>query len=79
VLTGSTGNFDLGLTQIGTRTAWTPVQNLTLSAQFTYSRLEQNLGGFWSGAVTGRATPAGGFALGNQNHYNGSVQILRSF
>ena len=76
---GTTGNFDLGLTQIGTRTAWTPVRNLTLSAQFTYSRLEQNLNGFWSAAVPGRVTPAGGYALGNQNHYNGSVQILRSF
>ncbi|WP_398473369.1 porin [Tardiphaga sp.] len=76
---GTTGNFDLGLTQIGTRTAWTPVRNLTLSAQFTYSRLEQNLNGAWVGAIPGKVTPAGGFALGNQNHYNGSVQILRSF
>ncbi len=75
---GTTGNFDLGLTQIGTRTAWTPVRNLTLSAQFTYSRLEQNLNGGWSGAVPGR--PAGTvLTLQNQNHYNGSVQILRSF
>jgi len=78
-LAGSTGNFDLGLAQIGTRTAWTPVRNLTLSAQFTYSRLEQNLGGTWSGNVNGRAQPAGGYAVTNQNHYNGSVQILRSF
>ncbi|RYX98594.1 MAG: porin, partial [Bradyrhizobiaceae bacterium] len=78
-LVGSTGNFDLGLTQIGTRTAWTPVRNLTLSAQFTYSRLEQNLGGSWNGAVTGRPTPVGGFAVTNQNAYNGAVQILRSF
>jgi len=77
VLTGSTGNFDLGLAQIGTRTAWTPVRNLTLSAQFTYSRLEQNLGGTFTGSVTGR--PAGDYAVTNQNHYNGSVQILRSF
>jgi hypothetical protein len=76
---GTTGNFDLGLAQIGTRTAWTPVRNLTLSAQFTYSRLEQNLNGTWTGAVTGRATPVGGYTLSNQNAYNGSVQILRSF
>ena len=76
---GTTGNFDLGLIQIGTRTAWTPVRNLTLSAQFTYSRLEQNLNGGWVGGITGKTTPAGGFTLSNQNHYNGSVQILRSF
>jgi hypothetical protein len=79
VLSGSTGNFDFSIAQIGTRTAWTPVKNLTLSAEFTYSRLEQNLGGFWSGAVTGKPTPVGGYALQNQNIYNGSVQILRSF
>jgi hypothetical protein len=78
-LVGSSGNFDLGLTQIGTRTAWTPVQNLTLSAQFTYSRLEQNLGGTFTGTTTGKVTPVGGYALGNQNAYNGAVQILRSF
>ena len=75
---GTTGNFDLGLTQIGTRTAWTPVRNLTLSAQFTYSRLEQNLNGGWTGAVPGKAAGTV-LTLGNQNHYNGSVQILRSF
>ncbi|MCX7320097.1 MAG: porin [Hyphomicrobiales bacterium] len=78
VLAGSTGNFDLGLAQIGTRTAWTPVRNLTLSAQFTYSRLEQNLGGTFTGNVTGR--PAGSvYNVTNQNAYNGAVQILRSF
>ena len=77
-LFGSTGNFDLGLTQIGTRTAWTPVRNLTLSAQFTYSRMEQSLGGTFTGTVPGR--PAGTvFTVTDQNHYNGSVQILRSF
>ena len=78
-LAGSTGNFDFATAQIGTRTAWTLVKNLTLSAEFTYSRLEQNLGGAWTGAVTGKPTPVGGYALQNQNLYNGSVQILRSF
>jgi hypothetical protein len=29
--------------------------------------------------VTGKPTPVGGYALQNQNLYNGSVQILRSF
>ncbi|MGM4906759.1 porin [Tardiphaga sp. 866_E4_N2_1] len=76
-----TGNFDLGLAQIGTRTAWTPVQNLTLSAQFTYSRLDQNLSGTYTTAAGGMSGKPGGaiFTLGDQNLYNGSVQILRSF
>jgi hypothetical protein len=77
-LANSTGNFDFGIAQIGTRTAWTPVKNLTLSAEFTYSRLEQNLGGTWNGNVTGQ-TPGQVYQLSNQNIYNGSVQILRSF
>jgi hypothetical protein len=74
-----TGNFDLGLAQIGTRTAWTPVQNLTLSAQFTYSRLDQNLNGTYT--VTSMSGKPAGTVLNtaDQNLYNGSVQILRSF
>ena len=71
------GNFDLGLAQIGTRTAWTPVRNLTLSAEFTYSRIDQNLQGTYTGAATGKASQT--YTLGNQNAYNGAVQILRSF
>jgi hypothetical protein len=77
-LVGSTNNFDFGIAQIGTRTAWTPVKNLTLSAEFTYTRLEQNLGGSVIGAtVPGRAAQT--YSVGDQNLYNGSVQILRSF
>ncbi len=80
-ISGTTGNFDFGIIEVGTRTAWTPVQNLTLSAQFTYTRLEQELGGAYN--VT-PATGVGGkvpgaYAIQNQNLYNGSVQILRSF
>ncbi|MCX7318317.1 MAG: porin [Hyphomicrobiales bacterium] len=77
-LVGSTNNFDFAIAQIGSRTAWTPVKNLTLSAEFTYSRLEQKLDGSLTGlAVSGR--PTGTYAVQNQNLYNGSVQILRSF
>jgi hypothetical protein len=76
----ATGNFDLALAQIGTRTAWTPVKNLTLSAEFTYSRLDQNFDGVYTvpgGGVSGKA-PAS-YVLKDQNLYNGAVQILRSF
>jgi hypothetical protein len=75
----ATGNFNLNLAQIGTRTAWTPVNNLTLSAEFTYSRLDQNLNGtYTTTAVSGSKAP-GVYTLKDQNMYNGSVQILRSF
>jgi hypothetical protein len=74
-LTG--GSFDLNLVQVGTRTAWTPVQNLTLSAEFIYSRLGQELQGTYTGTVAGK--PSQTYTLGSQNAYNGAVQILRSF
>jgi hypothetical protein len=76
-LTQTGGNFDLGLAQIGTRTAWTPVQNLTLSAEFIYSRIDQNLEGTYRGTASGKALQT--YQLKDQNAYNGAVQILRSF
>jgi hypothetical protein len=76
-ITGTTNNFDFGIAQVGTRTAWTPVKNLTLSAEFTYSRLDQNLDGTYTGTATGKPNQA--YQIKDQNLYNGSVQILRSF
>jgi hypothetical protein len=74
-----TGNFDLGLAQIGTKTSWTPVKNLTLSAEFIYSRLDQNLDGVYTATnMTGKAAGSQ-FVTRDQNLYNGGVQILRSF
>ncbi|MDB5620074.1 porin [Tardiphaga sp.] len=74
------GSFDLGLVQIGTRTAWTPVQNLTLSAEFSYSHLGQDLNGTYTSTASGVTSKAAQtYQLKDQNLYNGSVQILRSF
>jgi porin-like protein len=80
--TAATGSFNLGVAQVGTRTAWTPVQNLTLSAEFLYTRLDQHLNGTFTSAAAG--TPPGSaagstFQLKNQDLYVGSAQILRSF
>jgi hypothetical protein len=76
----ATGSFDLGFTQIGTRTAWMPVENLTISAEFIYSRLDQNLNGSYTSTASGVAGKAPQtFQLKDQNLYNGSVQLLRSF
>jgi hypothetical protein len=76
----ATGSFDLGLAQIGTRTAWTPVKNLTLSAEFLYSRMDQNLNGSYTSTASGVSGKAAQtYTLKDQNLYNGSVSILRSF
>jgi len=77
----NTGNFNFAVAQVGTRTAWTPVQNLTLSAEFTYSRLIQNQNGtyFAGGGVIPGVGNVTTYEMKNQNLFNGAVQILRSF
>jgi hypothetical protein len=77
-LNGATGNFALGLAQIGTRTAWTPVKDLTLSAEFTYSHIDQNLKGTYTATIAGQPASTV-YTLGDTNTYSGAVQILRSF
>jgi hypothetical protein len=78
----ATGTFDLNVYQIGTRTAWTPVKDLTFSAEFSYSRIDQNLNGtYTSNAAIGMRPggAAGAYTLQDQNVYSGAVQALRSF
>jgi hypothetical protein len=78
---GTTGSFKFSTAQVGTRTAWTPVKDLTLSAEFIYTRMNQNLNGTFVSAGTGIPGAPGGssYDLKSQNVYNGAVQILRSF
>ncbi len=58
-----------------------PSRNLTLSAEFTYTRLDQHLNGVYTAAAAGIPGIATGTNLNlqSQNLYNGAVQILRSF
>jgi hypothetical protein len=78
---GTTGSFKFSTAQVGTRTAWTPVKDLTLSAEFIYSRMNQNLNGTFVSSGTGITGAPGqsSYDLKSQNVYNGAVQILRSF
>ncbi|QIG97667.1 porin [Bradyrhizobium sp. 6(2017)] len=52
----TTCNPDYNIAQIGTQTQWTPVKNLTFSADLTYTRLDQNMAGTItaSGASVGK-------------------------
>jgi hypothetical protein len=43
---GSVCNPDFNIAQAGIITRWTPVKNLTFSADVTYSRLDQKYSGF---------------------------------
>jgi hypothetical protein len=79
--TTATGSFDLALAELGTRTAWSPVKDLTLAAEFTYVRLDQHLNGTFT--TTGTAIPGSAagttFQLKDQNLYQGAVEIRRNF
>ena len=73
-----TGNANFSVYQIGSRTAWTPVKNLTISAEVSYFSLQTDM----SGVVTKNpwSNRSGQSAIiGNQGTVAGQVQILRSF
>jgi len=75
------GSMKFATAQVGTRTAWTPVKDLTFSAEFLYSRMINNLNGTLintGGAISGAPIGAA-FPMASQNIYNGAVQVLRSF
>jgi hypothetical protein len=68
--------------QVGTKTSWTPVKDLTISGEFIYSRMINSLTGTFvnttAGAIPGAAAGTT-YTLGSQNVYTGAVQVLRSF
>jgi hypothetical protein len=57
------------------------VKDLTISGEFIYSRLNQNLNGTFTSSAAGIPGAPGQstYDLKSQNVYNGAVQILRSF
>ncbi|MBR1223123.1 porin [Bradyrhizobium sp. U87765 SZCCT0131] len=79
-VTNATGSFGFGVMQFGTRTAWDPVKNLTVAAEFDYTRLEQNLNGTFTNTSAYQGVASGTtLQLKDQNIYSGHVQVTRSF
>jgi len=80
-ITATSGNLNFAIAQVGTRTAWQPVKDLTFSAEFVYSRLITNLTGTFTNAAGGiSGAPVGQvYTIGSQNTYNVGLQALRSF
>jgi Porin subfamily len=75
------GSMKFSTAQVGTKTAWTPVKDLTFSAEFIYSRMMTNLNGTFvtaAGGIPGAAADTV-YTLKSQNVYSGAVQVLRSF
>jgi hypothetical protein len=89
LLPGTTGAFnftngnqtlDFNVAQVGTRTAWTPVKDLTISGEFLYSRVMPKATGTFTNTSAITGAPVGAvYNIGAQNIYNGAVQIIRSF
>jgi hypothetical protein len=79
--TNAMGSFDLALAEVGTRTAWSPVKDLTFAAEFSYVRLDQHLNGTFTTSGTAiPGSPAGTtFQLKDQNLYQGAVEVRRNF
>lgn len=76
------GSMTFATAQVGTRTAWQPVKDLTFSAEFLYSHMYNNLNGTWTAGSTNVVPGAQAgkvFTMGDQNIYQGAVQVLRSF
>jgi len=87
VLPGTTGAFvaatpslDFTTAQVGTRTAWTPVKDLTFAAEFIYSRIMPKATGTFVNATAISGAPVGAlYTIGAQNIYNGGFNVTRSF
>ena len=74
------GDLNFTVWQIGTRTAWSPIKNLTFSAEVIYTKLETGLSGTLSPAAGYYANkPSGPYEVKNQGTISGAVQAVRSF
>jgi hypothetical protein len=84
VSTASAGtcNPDFAIWQIGTRTAWTPVKNLTFSGEVLYSEIDQNNVGqlnITANQAMGTYKPAGVYEYKDQGIWSGNLRVRRTF
>ncbi len=83
-LNGYTCNPDFKIWQVGTRTAWTPVKNLTFSGEVLYTYLDQsNTGsqGLVAANFGGAAAfkPAGVYDYKDQGIWSGNLRVRRTW
>jgi hypothetical protein len=78
--TGFSCNPDFNIAQIGLITRWTPVKNLTFSADVTYTRLDQkHSGGVAIPAIAATAKPAAVYELKDQDTVSMLFRAQRNF
>ena len=79
---GSSCNPDFNIWQVGSRTAWTPVKNLTFSGEIMYTTLDQsNTGGTTAQAAgaAGLFKPAGAYEFKDQGILSGNFRVRRTW
>ena len=80
---GFTCNPDFSIWQIGTRTAWTPVKNLTFGVEVMYTMLDQSHSGSQTlanpGPLTGTFKPTAVYDFKDQGIISGTVGVRRTF
>lgn len=80
---GYSCNPDFNIWQIGTRTAWTPVKNLTFGLEVMYTVLDQSHTGSQTlanpGALTGTFKPTAVYDFKDQGVISGNVGVRRTF
>ena len=74
----TTCNPNYNITQAGIISRWTPVKNLTFSADFTYEHLSSGMQGTVALAAS-NAMPAGLYTLTNQNTYQVLFRAQRNW
>ncbi|UYO38429.1 porin [Rhodopseudomonas palustris] len=75
-----TGNPNFNIAQIGVRTAWTPVKNLTFTGEVMWMRLDQNYSGVTAGNVSPTSTkPNARYEFKDQDTVVGAVRVQRTF
>ncbi|MDE2378281.1 porin [Bradyrhizobium sp.] len=71
---------DYNIAQLGLITRWTPVKNLTFSADFTYTHLDQKYSGVTgAGASAGVAKPVAAYELKDQDTYQMLLRAQRNW
>ncbi|TKT72851.1 porin [Afipia massiliensis] len=73
-------NPDFNIWQVGTRTAWTPVRNLTFSGEVLYTQLDQKDVGFVTVAANPVGfKPPGTYDFKDQGIWSGNLRVRRTW
>ncbi|HZR74301.1 porin, partial [Bradyrhizobium sp.] len=76
-ITSCNPNYDIG--QLGFITRWTPVKNLTFSADVTWSHIDQKMAGTISAASATLGKPAAVYDFHNQDNVTLLTRVQRNF